>query len=685
MKSKLPLLIKLFLPYLLGILITYFLQLNIQLEVILVGTIILTIATLLNLKYSVGSDKFFGIVAIAFFFLLGGYITSINDSRNNQDYFGNNLKEENQVQMRLTEDLVVKPNSYKSLVEVQFIDGDPVVGKSLVYFSKSEEIRHLKNGDIIFAKCNFNEIKSAGNPYEFDYGSYLEKQDVHYQCYLKEDDFIKGGEDINYFSFWISNIRNTLGDLITQSSMTDENKMVASALLLGEKNDLDPQLRSSYATAGAMHILAVSGLHVGIVMLLLSFLLKGLKRFKNGKFIFAFFVLFGVWFYAFLTGLSPSVFRSAIMFSFIIIGSQLQRDTSVYQSILVSAFLLLLIEPFLIFNVGFQLSYSAVLGIVYFQPKIFKSIYVKNKWLDKVWQITSVSIAAQLATFPLSLYYFHLFPNYFLVANIIVIPLAFLLLFVGLTYFSTFYIPYVAEFIFFVLDQLLSFLNYVVKLIESIPYSLSNGISIHWFEVLLIYLTIVLFSVSVRFKKSKILLLSFVPVVLILAIGLYEKKEFENSNEIVFYNVKNEIGVAEFKGFSSTFYCSPGLMNNVRAKSFSVSNHWCYRLGKPECDSSIVINESDLFFEIGNHNCLFLNSHNIAKIDLNKFPVTDIIYLYSINYLPIEIIDFICSKKIKLIVGNKVGYKLKSVLNKRVSEGLVHELKVNGAHIQYFK
>ena len=185
--------------------------------------------------------------------------------------------------------------------------------------------------------------------------------------------------------------------------------------------------------------------------------------------------------------MSSSVLRAAVMFSFVIVGKELERENSVYQSIMVSAFILILIEPFVIFQVGFQLSYLAVLGIVFLQPKIYNLFYTKYFLLDKIWQISSVSIAAQLATFPLGLYYFHQFPNFFMISNLIVILLAFAILIAGMVYFAFFWLPGVNYICFTVLEGLLTFLNKGVKWVEELPHSIYWGVSIHWFEVFWLY------------------------------------------------------------------------------------------------------------------------------------------------------------------------------------------------------
>lgn len=145
-------------------------------------------------------------------------------------------------------------------------------------------------------------------------------------------------------------------------------------------------------------------------------------------------LLLCLWSYAFITSLSPSVMRAVTMFSFIAIANVMQRQTNIYNTLAASAFLLLILEPNMVFEVGFQLSYLAVLGIVSIYPIVYPLFVFKSKWTDTLWQLNCVSIAALIATFPLGIFYFHQFPNYFLVANILVLPLIPFIIYFGLSF-----------------------------------------------------------------------------------------------------------------------------------------------------------------------------------------------------------------------------------------------------------
>ena len=194
---------------------------------------------------------------------------------------------------------------------------------------------------------------------------------------------------------------------------------VASTLILGYKADLSNDVLQAYSKTGTIHVLSVSGAHVAILLILLSFGFSFLDRFKYGRLIKAILIILIIWYYSLLTGFSPAVCRAAVMISMVIIGKTYSRHISILNILAISAFFLLLYDPLFITDVGFQLSYLTVLGLIVLQPIVYKWVHLENKWADKLWALCSVSIAAQVITFPLSIYYFHQFPVYFLISNFV--------------------------------------------------------------------------------------------------------------------------------------------------------------------------------------------------------------------------------------------------------------------------
>ena len=368
-------------------------------------------------------------------------------------------------------------------------------------FVKNDTAFSLQYGDIIAFNGILQHLPKPFNPGEFDYGSYLKKENIFAISYTEinaisiiEKAKIK---DLRYFAL---SLRDYLEGLLKSGGLQSDELGIADALLLGKRSEISKELLNAFSAAGTVHILAVSGLHVGMLYAVLLFLLTPLKR---KKWILLFITLFVLWIYAFITGLSPSVMRATVMFSFMAFGSVISRKAHVINTLSASAIFLLLFDPNLIYKVGFQLSYLAVLGIVTLQPYMANLIIPRYKILNYVWQLITVSIAAQIATAPVGLFYFHQFPNYFILANVFAIPLAFLIVMTGLLVFATSPVLAVMQFLTSALFYLIKGLNFFISWISSLPYSLSSGIYFDINFAVLSYLLLILIFAALSTGKWK--------------------------------------------------------------------------------------------------------------------------------------------------------------------------------------
>ena len=372
---------------------------------------------------------------------------------------------------------------------------------------------------------------------------------------------------------------------ILTSNFKGEELAVISALLLGYKDLLDRETIMTYSSSGAMHVLAVSGLHVGIIYLVLNSLFLFFERIRYGNYLKAVLLILCLWAYALLTGLSPSVLRAVTMFSFIIIGSALKRETNIYNTLAASAFVLLLYNPYILLQVGFQLSYLAVLGIVYLQPKLYKLLYTRNWLLDKIWAITTVSIAAQLATFPLGMYYFHQFPNYFLLSNLFIIPLATFIINGGILLFVISAIPVLPSYIAWVVNKMLLFLNTSVEWVESLPYSLTLGISITKVEMLIIFGIIFLLITAIATKKARIIQLTFCLVILFMGMQIEEQYYTKKQQYFIVYDIPKERAIDFMDGNQNYFLASESLCNDKNKMRFNIQH---FRWERRMIESTII-------------------------------------------------------------------------------------------------
>ncbi len=672
---KLPLIGKLLIPLILGVIVGFYTSFKIEFVGILLLLFSLIIVGILGKNKN--PHRVFGLGSIIFFFCLGVYLVKINRSVKHTFYFIHATSDENDIfQVQLTEEPEVKENSIKCFANVLAVNQKATIGTTLIYFKKSPITQTLQYGDVICLQTKFTEIQSTGNPNEFNYADYLNKKDIYHQAYVRDSALIFVKNEGSAFVKWLNNSRNFLINVLDKSGLKNENLSVAKALILGEKSGLDRETMNAYSASGTMHVLAVSGLHVGIVMLLLSFILKPLKNIPKGRLIYVTLLVVFIWLYALLTGLCPSVMRATFMFTFVILGKELERDTSVYQSIMVSAFLLILMDPMVIFDVGFQLSYLAVIGIVFFQPKIYKLYFSKYYLVDKIWQITSVSIAAQLATVSLGLFYFHQFPNLFLISNLIAIPISFVILMIGLIYLAVNWIPLVNELCFYLLDFSLTILNKSVQWIEQIPYSIYSGVWIHWYEAIWHYLIIIVISLMFIYRKAKFLIGSMVMIIVLLCFNIYEKIQFQHSNQLVVYNIDDAIAIDVFEGQFNTFSANQTLLNDNDKLSFHVKPNWNYRKGSNEPNKSIILDQKSTVFEVNKRKYLILNGDNHDSL-----PKTETVILYNCSYLAEEIVDDFAQRKVQVIIGDDVTYQLRNFLKKRLIETPPYLLKDEGAYI----
>ncbi len=382
-------------------------------------------------------------------------------------------------------------------------DWQAIGGRVQVYVPIDVKSNLLNYGQLIRFRGEIREVPAQMNPKAFDYRQYLRQQNVYNQVFTNEDDWRILDPQAGNSVLILANKWRNKSIAVLQRHLTSSNELaVGMALILGNKSAIDESLQAAYANTGAMHVLAVSGLHIGMVYLGLTFLL-GLvpSKHRYWKWLKVLLTLLGVWCFALITGGSPSVLRAATMFSFLIVGMAFSRYTNIYNTLAASAFVLLCINPLLLRQVGFQLSYLAVLGIIYFQPRIYKKWYIKNRIGDYLWKLISVSLAAQITTFPLSLFYFHQFPLYFWLSGLIVVPGAVLILTTGLSLILLHQVPFLGWMLGKILYATIWLTNALIFMIQQLPAGLIKGIWIGGLSLFLMYVTIV-FLVGFLEKKT---------------------------------------------------------------------------------------------------------------------------------------------------------------------------------------
>jgi competence protein ComEC len=485
----------------------------------------------------------FTIAVLLFSFSLGMLLQSLHYSPNQRLHYSHFINNESTVIRGVISERL-KPNDYQEryYFEVTAVNQNPAKGKLLLSSAKDSTQTLYHAGDCFIITDAPVLIAKPLNPYQFDYASYMEKQGVFHQLKLK-DNYIKTGL-VKNFDYYLGKLRDKLTNSFAIHHYSPQIQNTLNALLLGQRQDMDAATNDAYKNAGVLHILAISGLHFSVLFYLLTGMFKPISRMsKHGRLLRLVAILGIIWGFAFITGLSASVVRSVVMFSIISIGQYLNRDTNIYNSLAISMLVLLIANPYFIFDAGFQLSYLAVLSIVWLEPFYSQYKLSKHKTINYVSDTALVSLSAQIGVMPLSLYYFNQFPLLFLVANMVVIPLSNIVLVLGLLVLIlnlawTDAAILIGKLLGFLVEIMNGFINWIASfeslVFKEIPFTL--------LLTLLLYGAVILFGLWLykkSYRRTVVLLCSILIFQCAYSITAWQCKS--NQELIVFNNRKNTI------------------------------------------------------------------------------------------------------------------------------------------------
>ncbi len=566
--------VRILLFYLLGIFTSEFLDIKIPKQ-FFVYTLIFLITILIISRIKLRSYRFRfipGYCIGALLILLG--FTISNQNHSTEQPLGSNPMQD--YLFLITEQPIEKSKSIKVLGKIYAdLPENTELGKSIFYFAKDSLALSLKYGDLLKINIRLNQIEPPQNPHEFDYKKYLKNRKIYYQSYIPSDSWkFLDRKQANQIKQLALDARQYSMTVLLNSNLSKSEYAVSIAILLGQDEILDDETRQDYAGAGAMHVLCVSGLHVGVIYLVFNFLLSFLKTRRFQQLLSNIFLFLLIWAYALITGFSPSVLRATVMLSFIILGGTLNKKGNIYNSVAASAFLLLLINPLMIKEVGFQLSYAAVIGIISIYPLLKKHLSHSNQIIDKTLSILIVSFAAQIGTFPLAIFYFHQFPVYFLLTNLVVILLATLIINLGFLFLLLSSVPIISSGFQYVLKSLIYSMNTSVAFVESLPGSTFKSMVLHPAEVIVFYLVIIGITQSLLRKSKSWFVLSFTSI-LLLGFGFTFRNFSQlNQKKVIIYNIKGHT-IFEFqKGRNASVFMDSILMGDQQKINYHLSPNW---------------------------------------------------------------------------------------------------------------
>lgn len=359
---------------------------------------------------------------LLFLFAGGGLLLSVQDIRNR------NIERDDYARVyRIIEPPEPKPKTFKliAVIEQDTDQPDNEGMKILLYLRRSSDSSNLQYGDRIIASDSIQPIKNNFAQGNFDYETYCRRKGIIGQLFLRPNQFEKLESNPSRFFSFIYTLRDNVIRILRQNIPGSDNvKGIAEALLIGYKTHLDKGLSQAYANTGTVHIIAISGMHLALIYAGLVWLCDRVRIIKKRKVARVLIILGSLWLFSLLTGASASVLRSAVMFTCVVIGQNFVRKSGVVNSIVSSGFILLAYDPFLLWDAGFQLSYAALIGIVWLQKPLERKLYFRQAWLRNIWTLSSVTLAAQVLTLPFCLYYFGQFPLLFLFTNTVCVPLS---------------------------------------------------------------------------------------------------------------------------------------------------------------------------------------------------------------------------------------------------------------------
>ena len=493
-----------------------------------------TVAYIILHQYSFG-----GVIGLIVIFLFGYIRTEIHTAKNDPNHIIHHsaIKYYKVIVTRYAEE---KANSWKVETSIKGI----YTGNIVLYLAKKDFPHPYSYGDILLIRGSPSLVRPPSNPGEFDLQRNLFFKNIYHQHYLRSGQVkLIGHEPGNAFIAAAIHVRLWADKQLKTYVKGDREQATASALVLGVTDGLDSDLLQAYASTGAMHVLAVSGLHVSIIYWIILLLGKPLEKLESGKAILAVTSVVLLWIYAFVTGWSPSVLRAVMMFTFVAMARPWKQSTNIYNTMAASAFCLLIYDPFFLMSVGFQLSYIAVFGIVFIHPHLYLLWEPKHRLWDEIWKVVSVSIAAQVATVPISLYYFHQFPNYFLVANLLVIPASFVVLVVGLAVLPMAFVPMLASMVGFVLQWVIYIMNSIIVIIGSLPFAVIKNIYIDGTQALLLAGITLSILLCFLLKNIRWLWIAFVTSIGFSAIDWIHLNSTVRKSHITIYNISGKTSI----------------------------------------------------------------------------------------------------------------------------------------------
>lgn len=591
-------------------------------------------------------NSFFAIALYLVFFSIGITTTVHETAFRTHHYTQNNSNFENPKNLHLVirEKLKNSAKYDRFFAEVFSIDNNFSSGKILLNIRKDSVENSIKIGSHLLVHTNLLHHFKPNNPNQFDYGKYLKTKGVYGQIFTEKSSVKISNKTEKGIWHYTSNFRNTIIENLTKSGFQKKELAVIIALILGQQQDISPEIMRDYQYAGAVHILSVSGLHVGFILLFVTFLLNPIPNTTLGNYSKLLLIIVALWLFALVAGLAPSVVRSTVMFSFIAIAMHLNRVTNMFHTTIVSMFLILLFEPLFLFDIGFQLSYLAVFFILWLQPSLSQLWQPKNKIVSYFWDILTVSVAAQIGTLPLSIYYFHQFPGLFFITNLVLIPFLSIIMALGTLLMVLAYFDYAPLLLSKTVEVLITLTNWIINRIASVESFVLKEIPLSFSLMIVAYLIIISWVIWFQKPKFNKLIVALTTLLLFQIMLFSTKWNLESKPEFIVFNVMNKSIIGNRIGNSVTLFLtekiSPNSFEERMLKTYATANFATIKATKPLTNlllfgnKKVLIIDSSAVYKTSIHPDIILLNHS-PKLNLERLLETqkpEIIIADASNY-----------------------------------------------------
>jgi competence protein ComEC len=542
--------LKILLPYLIGIIAFFYFGLFQKLHVVFLITLTLWLLAFFFQKYYNPKEYFkkgiYILLTNLLLFLLAFEACYLYNDKNKSNHYSHHVSYHPQSFIATITDIPVTSEKFiKIPVQINCIEENKqwhyAEGKSIVYLRNDSSVK-FNLGNTLLLNTTFSHVNEPKNPNEFDYKTFLENRNIFHVVYGTTNDAHVFSKPNNKYS--ITNIgvqiKSHLISVLRNSNLSQSAFSICSALLVGYDDEIDSEVMQSFSHSGTLHILSVSGMHTGVLYAILIYifsLFDKYDRYKKTKFVFvlSFLCLFVV-----VTGLSPSVLRAALMLGLILFGKTFYKQGNAYNTLLFSAFLLLLINPYLIKDVGFLLSYCAVVGIMYFYPILAKLYVFENKIVQWLWTSVLISVAATVFTLPISLYFFHQFPIWFVFSNLLIIPISMLLMLGAALFLVLYKIVFLNQLLVYLINGTTSMMLWLAQLTDNPNYGFIDFITFTKTDILFLSLVIALSLLIIANKQYKHVLILCCIIITWLSVSIFDTFQQKQEKEFVVFHVKQK-------------------------------------------------------------------------------------------------------------------------------------------------